>query len=110
MFEKKSEVANTALQRVQAKLTGTDFSTRKEVEIKPVHQTRRTTLDQIFMDNTPRESLPSLSLPRAHLHPSQARQSGEEVSVTEQVNLLILEATSLDNLAEAYITGWAPFW
>jgi FKBP12-rapamycin complex-associated protein len=37
------------------------------------------------------------------------RVAENSLTVVEQVNRLILEARSMDNLADAYLTGWAPF-
>jgi len=36
-------------------------------------------------------------------------ESSDSLSVVEQVARLIAEARSMDNLADAYLTGWAPF-
>lgn len=115
--ETRNMQGDKALARVRAKLTGEDFeivnnsflmqSSRRDAEDSDAASSwgsqSYTDLqkDSFGMGNTVLTTFLSL----------QAVNGGARcLDVPHQVDRLIQEATSLDNLAEAYLTGWAPFW
>ena len=78
--ERLTESAENAIRRVEAKLHGRDF-TGTMSKIGPQSRRRREEEDNSTMP----------------------------MAVTDQIDFLIEQATSLENLSEAYI-GWCPFW
>ncbi|AAZ10671.1 hypothetical protein, conserved [Trypanosoma brucei brucei TREU927] len=116
--ETRNTQGDLALARVRAKLTGEDFAdgchvvagqpSRREVSEDPNDpfswwsQGLAESSRDVYM--TDGRALPSWSSFRTVNNQENLQ------NVASQVDRLIEEATSLDNLAEAYITGWAPFW
>ncbi len=113
--EKRNQQADSALLRVKAKLSGEDFggpAIKPEKEIE--HLPAPTVGPASYLESTlgkfsdsPKDSVVGGLLPTYLLSEMSRR---EALDVPSQVARLIAEATSLDNLAEAYVTGWAPFW
>eukprot|EP00658_Telonema_sp_P-2_P048371 TRINITY_DN3679_c0_g1_i10.p1 TRINITY_DN3679_c0_g1~~TRINITY_DN3679_c0_g1_i10.p1 ORF type:complete len:1252 (-),score=299.93 TRINITY_DN3679_c0_g1_i10:212-3967(-) len=158
--EKRSLVANSALARVQAKLSGQDFfGTEPPASIadtsmsiapffpyakKGVDSTLTKSLSSVsdhddgnnrtggatrrsrFANNdTTGRMQPTSSWFEVEINHFKAStwatnttRDGKSVplpaeqplQVKDQVSRLIGEATALENLSEAYLTGWAPFW
>lgn len=63
----------------------------------------------VAFGNSPKESIDATLL-TTYLSTIINNQETHTYDVSRQVDKLIQEATSLDNLADAYLTGWAPFW
>ena len=110
--EKRNQQADSALVRVQAKLSGEDFGghlTKSEKDAEPPVQGPTFLLESTLgnFSESPKESVIGALLPTYLMSDTSRR---EALDVPSQVSKLIAEATSLDNLAEAYVTGWAPFW
>eukprot|EP00796_Vickermania_ingenoplastis_P004404 gene4404-3204_t len=119
--ETRNEQGDLAWARVRAKLTGQDFAetnnsffsvpfrSRQEEESKLWSSWGSANSDMPF-DQSSKNAV-GAPLPTTYL---STRASGflgrETLDVNKQVDRLIHEATSLDNLAEAFLTGWAPFW
>lgn len=120
--EKRSMAANKALARVQAKLNGTDFSSDAppaSTSPSPASPLRGSAILESMIEKvgvrnispgdfgtTPWAGAGITSLDSA----ASVSPAAKALPVREQVDRLIDEATSFDNLAEAFITGWAPFW
>lgn len=119
--ETRNEQADLALARVKNKLTGEDFEnagTSFAHMWSSCHADTRNCFNadaynminkSVFGDSL-KESVDTALLT------SYLTQKGSQFTedhcrdVPHQVDRLILEATSIDNLADAYLTGWAPFW
>ncbi|KAK7195884.1 target of rapamycin kinase 3 [Novymonas esmeraldas] len=125
MFENGQETRNQqgdlALARVQAKLTGQDFGVvnssfsmmRSSRRLDPggsQHQGSSWGSNSLagFTDS-PKDSF-AAPLLTTYLSLRVLNGGAESLDVPHQVDRLIQEATSLDNLADAFLTGWAPFW
>lgn len=117
--EKRSMAANKALSRVQAKLNGTDFAPDAAPMVatpSPTSPLRGSAILESMIEkggariSSPGEfgTTPWAGTGLISLDPISP--SARPLPVREQVDRLIDEATSFDNLAEAFITGWAPFW
>ncbi|RNC46931.1 target of rapamycin kinase (TOR) kinase 3 putative (TOR3) [Trypanosoma cruzi] len=116
--ETRNMQGDLALARVRAKLTGEDFDSMNGSSV--LQNSRREFCDesgdasscgsQSYGDSQ-KDSFaignPALT---TYLSLRAVNGSANCLDVPHQVDRLIQEATSLDNLAEAYITGWAPFW
>nr|CCC47387.1 conserved hypothetical protein, fragment [Trypanosoma vivax Y486] len=115
--ETRNLQGNVALNRVRAKLTGEDFA------IGNNHVMQGSKRDQSegprndsfwcshFFGESPRDSFSLGGRALVSYFPLRAASYGDNCrDVPQQVDHLIQEATCLDNLVEAYITGWAPFW
>ncbi|KAG5468443.1 hypothetical protein LSCM1_02423 [Leishmania martiniquensis] len=125
MFENGEETRNQqgdlALARVQAKLTGQDFgvannsfsmmrSSRRLEAGGSQHQESSWGSNSLaaFTDS-PKDSF-TAPLLTTYLSLRVLNGGAESLDVPHQVDRLIQEATSLDNLSDAFLTGWAPFW
>ncbi|ESL06235.1 phosphatidylinositol kinase related TOR-like 1 [Trypanosoma rangeli SC58] len=116
--ETRNLQGDLALARVRAKLTGEDFEVLNSSSL--FHSSRHDVCDE-FADGSSCDSQSyedsqkdsfGMGNPVLTTYLSLRRVNGGAncLDVPHQVDRLIQEATSLDNLAEAYITGWAPFW
>ena len=109
--ENRNHQADVALNRVQAKLYGQEFVVANTLSTSPKVYASPTNahVDPISLPFTesPKDSVAPSSFTAFFDH---AAVSADSLDVPSQVDRLIQEATSLDNLAMAYITGWAPFW
>ena len=109
----QNDVAKQALSRVQSKLLGTDFTSQSPMtnpaaseltlgSARPVDANQQV----IFFGTTPMQRPDGGS----SFEPAVAPEPTTELDVEPQVSRLIEEARSMENLAMAYVTGWAPFW
>jgi FKBP12-rapamycin complex-associated protein len=114
--ELRNQQAHVALLRVHGKLSGQDFipSTPHAAGAAASHlyptSPDRTLMADLFGESLKDSVAGPLLLASYFAHHQPSAGSSEMLGVPQQVERLIQEATSLDNLAEAYITGWAPFW
>lgn len=113
--ELRNQQGDAALLRVHAKLSGQDFDTAPTSSGTGAGGAGtpsiidRAAMNDFFAGESVKDSVAGPLL--ATYLASQQLQPGTHVlDVSQQVERLIQEATSLDNLAEAFITGWAPFW
>ncbi|EPY17319.1 hypothetical protein STCU_10686 [Strigomonas culicis] len=121
--EYRNQQGDLALARVRAKLTGQEFGNLSNTSFslmrtsKPRDSTNFNVLYPFhgsFVDSqnvnlfgeTLRDSLST----GGGGYPCGAAGEDDTMDVAQQVDRLIQEATSLQNLSDAYITGWAPFW
>ncbi|KAH9577494.1 PDZ domain 6 [Trypanosoma melophagium] len=116
--ETRNMQGDLALARVRAKLTGEEFGVTNGSFL--LQSSKREAGDDSgdvslwglqSYGNSPKDSFsnggPALT---TYLSLRYVKGGDNCLDVPHQVDRLIKEATSLDNLAEAYITGWAPFW
>lgn len=115
--ELRNQQADVALHRVHQKLSGLDFGGATGSATATSGGSQQHQLQEGIMRASEffgAESLPNVSVGGAllasYLQQRQQLAAEESLDVPQQVDRLIYEAMSLDNLAEAYITGWAPFW
>ncbi|KEG11364.1 putative phosphatidylinositol 4-kinase [Trypanosoma grayi] len=116
--ETRNMQGDLALARVRAKLTGEDFGVVNGS--LALQSSRRDGGDDLCdasswgsnsYGTSPKDSFSTVApVPSTYLSLRVVNGSTNCLDVPHQVDRLIQEATSLDNLAEAYITGWAPFW
>ncbi|KAG5494124.1 hypothetical protein JKF63_01959 [Porcisia hertigi] len=125
MFENGEETRNQqgdlALARVRAKLTGQDFSvvntsfsvqrSSRRLDVGGSHNPE-SSWDSNSLAGFPESPKDSFAAPLLTTYLSLRVLNGgaESLDVPHQVDRLIQEATSLDNLSDAFLTGWAPFW
>ncbi|KAG5491822.1 hypothetical protein JIQ42_01730 [Leishmania sp. Namibia] len=125
MFENGEETRNQqgdlALARVQAKLTGQDFgvvnnsfsimrsSRRLEAGSSQRQESSWGSNSLAGFTDSPKDSF-AAPLLTTYLSLRILNGGAESLDVPHQVDRLIQEATSLDNLSDAFLTGWAPFW
>ncbi|CAC9541356.1 phosphatidylinositol 3-kinase-like protei [Leishmania infantum JPCM5] len=125
MFENGEETRNQqgdlALARVQAKLTGQDFgvvnssfsmmrsSRRLEAGGSQPQGSSWGSNSLAGFTDSPKDSF-AAPLLTTYLSLRVLNGGAESLDVPHQVDRLIQEATSLDNLSDAFLTGWAPFW
>ncbi|CCW59851.1 unnamed protein product [Phytomonas sp. EM1] len=122
--EIRNQQGDLALARVRAKLTGQDFDVTNN-SFSMYRSSRRaedenSALKDISLSGSvnPIQFAESLKDSFAGLPPMQTSylslrallDGTDSLDIQQQVDKLILEATSIDNLANAYLTGWAPFW
>lgn len=120
--ETRNQRGDMALARVHAKLTGQDFgipnssfslqrSSRRVDGDSSQHQQGSLwgSSSAINFADSPKDSF-AAPLLTTYLSLRVLNGGVESLDVPHQVDRLIQEATSLDNLADAYLTGWAPFW
>lgn len=116
--ETRNQQGDLALARVHAKLTGQDFgltnssfsrsSRRAEEDPQLPSSTSWSSNTGVIFGESPKDSVGAPNMTYLSL---RALTGGAEcLDVPQQVDRLIQEATSQDNLADAYLTGWAPFW
>lgn len=116
---------NAILQRIQSKLTGTDFAELDEMQTSQrraripkndsvedrVFEMMHEFDDVIFHRESVGTSL-NLQYTAAGVtrqSPGCSQSNADVLPVDVQVERLISAARSLDNLADAFLTGWAPF-
>ena len=114
--ELRNQQGDAALLRVHAKLSGQDFETHatSSASGSPGSATfsnhiDRAAMNDFFVGESVKDSVAGPLL-ATYLASQQVLPGTHVLDVSQQVERLIQEATSLDNLAEAFITGWAPFW
>ncbi|CAJ1023013.1 Domain of unknown function (DUF3385)/FAT domain/FKBP12-rapamycin binding domain/Phosphatidylinositol 3- and 4-kinase/FATC domain containing protein, putative [Leishmania lindenbergi] len=119
--ETRNQQGNLALARVQAKLTGQDFgmvnssfsmmrsSRRLEGGDSQPHGSSWGSNSLAGFTDSPKDSF-AAPLLTTYLSLRVLNGGAESLDVPHQVDRLIQEATSLDNLSDAFLTGWAPFW
>ncbi|CUG89686.1 Phosphoinositide 3-kinase-like protein, putative [Bodo saltans] len=114
--ELRNQQGDAALLRVHAKLSGQDFETlaTSSASGSPGSATfsnhiDRAAMNDFFVGESVKDSVAGPLL-ATYLASQQVLPGTHVLDVSQQVERLIQEATSLDNLAEAFITGWAPFW
>lgn len=116
--ETRNEQGDLAWMRVKAKLTGHDFLGNTSFAMSP--QLKRVDDEsKLWSSWDSGNSEPSFErsagnavkgpLPTTYFT-SRSMMGRESLDVSKQVDRLIYEATSLENLSEAFLTGWAPFW
>ncbi|CCW67176.1 unnamed protein product [Phytomonas sp. Hart1] len=122
--EIRNQQGNLALARVRAKLTGQDFDVSNNSFSINKSSRRAEDENSIFKETSLSSSVngvqfaESLKDSFAGLPPMQTSylslrallDGGDSLDIQQQVEKLIQQATSIDNLANAYLTGWAPFW
>ncbi|ORC93803.1 putative phosphatidylinositol 4-kinase [Trypanosoma theileri] len=116
--ETRNMQGDLALARVRAKLTGEEFGVTNGSFL--LQGSKRETGDDSgeaslwglqSYGNSPKDSFGNGgTVLTTYLSLRYVKGGDNCLDVPHQVDRLIKEATSLDNLAEAYITGWAPFW
>lgn len=119
--ETRNQQGDLALARVQAKLTGQDFGVVNS-SFSMARSSRRMDLggsqrqgsswgssSLAGFTDSPKDSFTSPLL-TTYLSLRVVNGGADSLDVPHQVDRLIQEATSLDNLADAFLTGWAPFW
>lgn len=120
--ETRNEQGDRAWDRVRAKLTGQDFSeapinssfsaaSRRSYEDDPkLCSSWGSICSDLAMEHSSKNpDQQGVPLPTTYLG-GRGFVGRESLDVNKQVDRLIEEARSLDNLAEAFLTGWAPFW
>jgi serine/threonine-protein kinase mTOR len=119
--ETRNQQGDLALARVQAKLTGQDFGVvnssfsmaRSSKRMDPGGSQRQGSswgsISLAGFTDSPKDSF-AAPLLTTYLSLRVLNGGAESLDVPHQVDRLIQEATSLDNLADAFLTGWAPFW
>ncbi|GET92463.1 phosphatidylinositol 3-kinase-like protein [Leishmania tarentolae] len=119
--ETRNQQGDLALARVQAKLTGQDFgvvnssfsfmrsSRRMEAGGSQPQGSSWGSNSLAGFTDSPKDSF-AAPLLTTYLSLRVLNGGAESLDVPHQVDRLIQEATSLENLADAFLTGWAPFW
>ncbi|KPI87973.1 target of rapamycin kinase (TOR) kinase 3 putative (TOR3) [Leptomonas seymouri] len=119
--ETRNQQGDLALARVQAKLTGQDFGVvnssfsmaRSSRRMDPGGSQRQGSswgsINLAGFADSPKDSF-AAPLLTTYLSMRVLNGGADSLNVPHQVDRLIQEATSLDNLADAFLTGWAPFW
>lgn len=124
--ELRNQQAHVALLRVHLKLSGQDFvgkvsgAATSGGAAAALHNVAAPLPDRPNVSEFFGESLKDsvagpllatyLSQQIANATGGSVGNGSDTLEVPQQVERLIQEATSLDNLSEAFITGWAPFW
>lgn len=120
--EQRNEQGDKAWARVKAKLTGHDFSAAVPAD-NTMSMSRLPPDDEVklcssWISDTSETGLGhslktrvGAPLPTTYLSADGCSCiETDTLDVSKQVDRLIAEATNLDNLVEAFLTGWAPFW
>lgn len=121
--EPRNEQGDLAWDRVRAKLTGQDFCDAPPANSSFSAVSRRSVDDEqnlcsswgsissdVAMEHSSKNpEQQGIPLPTTYLY-GKGFVGRESLDVNKQVDRLIEEARSLENLAEAFLTGWAPFW
>lgn len=98
-----NEKALVILERVKMKLTGNDFSNA----LTPSHSLHEKNLPEMRISE---ENSWRLSRKGIAIHPGVTPDSlPRGVTIAEQVEFLLREATDPHNLCQAFF-GWYPFW
>jgi hypothetical protein len=112
------EFGDRALNRIKSKLSGTDFTSADAVvaaspESRSLAGASQQSAFSVNPDFFIRDSVFAESVDNDARNEDDGSQGdrvvGDGLSSVAQVQRLIAEARSMENLADAYLTGWAPF-